>query len=70
MLGGKPYNQKYLITVEKRRVGNEESRSEFRKKKGADFVGHAVAQLVGALRYNPEGRGFDSLWCHWNVSLN
>ena len=21
---------------------------------------HAVAQLVGALRYNPEGRGFDS----------
>jgi hypothetical protein len=24
-------------------------------------VGHAVAQLVEALRYNPEGRGFDSL---------
>ena len=31
--------------------------------------GHAVAQLVGALRYKPEGRGFDSLWCHWNFSL-
>jgi hypothetical protein len=26
--------------------------------------GHAVAQLVEALRYKPEGRGFDSRWCH------
>jgi hypothetical protein len=24
------------------------------------FVGYAVAQLVQALRYKPEGRGFDS----------
>jgi len=24
--------------------------------------GHAVAQLVQALRYKPEGRGFDSRW--------
>jgi hypothetical protein len=24
--------------------------------------GHAVAQVVEALRYTPEGRGFDSLW--------
>jgi hypothetical protein len=31
--------------------------------------GHAVAKLVGALRYNPEGRGFDSRWCHWKFSL-
>jgi len=23
----------------------------------------------GALRYKPEGRGFDSRWCHWNFSL-
>ena len=30
---------------------------------------HAVAQLGEALRYNPEGRGFDSRWCHWNFSL-
>jgi len=22
-------------------------------------------QLVEALRYKPEGRGFDSRWCHW-----
>jgi hypothetical protein len=29
----------------------------------------AVAQLVEALRYKPEGRGFDSRWCQWNVSL-
>ena len=30
--------------------------------------GHAVAQLVGALRYKPEGRGFDSRWYQWNFS--
>jgi len=22
-----------------------------------------------ALRYKPEGRGFDSRWCHWIFSL-
>jgi hypothetical protein len=27
-----------------------------------------VAQLVEALRYKPEGRGFDSR-CHWNISF-
>jgi hypothetical protein len=33
------------------------------------FMVRAVAQLVEALRYKPEGRGFDSRWCHWNFSL-
>jgi len=28
-----------------------------------------VAQLVEALRYNPEGRGFDSRWLHRKFSL-
>jgi len=28
-----------------------------------------VAQLVEALRYKPEGCGFDSRWCHWIFSL-
>ena len=28
-----------------------------------------MAQLVEALRYKPEGRGFDSRLCHWNFSL-
>jgi hypothetical protein len=32
-------------------------------------MGHAVAQLVEALRYKPGGRGFDFRWCHWNFSL-
>jgi hypothetical protein len=32
-------------------------------------VAHAVGQLVEALRYMAEGRGFDSRWCHWNFSL-
>ena len=31
-------------------------------------MGNAVAQLVEALRYKPEGCGFDSRWCHWNLS--
>ena len=33
------------------------------------MVGHAVAQLVEAMCYKPEVRGFDSRWCHWNFSL-
>ena len=28
-----------------------------------------MAQYVEALHYKPEGRGFDSRWCHWNFSL-
>jgi hypothetical protein len=31
--------------------------------------GHAVAQLVEALRYKSEDRGFDSQWCLWNSLL-
>ena len=31
--------------------------------------GHAVSQLVEALRYKLEGRGFDYRWYHWNFSL-
>jgi len=31
--------------------------------------GHPMAQLVEALRYKSEGRGFDSRCCHWNFSL-
>jgi hypothetical protein len=31
--------------------------------------GHAVAKLFEALCYQPEDRGFDFRWCHWNFSL-
>ena len=31
-----------------------------------NLLGHAVAQLVEALHYKPEGRGFESRWCRWN----
>ena len=31
--------------------------------------GYAVAQLVQALRYKPEGRGFDFRWSPWNFSV-
>jgi hypothetical protein len=31
-----------------------------------DLWGHPVAQLVEAMRYKPEGRGFDSRCCHWH----
>ena len=33
------------------------------------LLGYAVAQLVEALRFKSEGRGFDSRWCHWNFLL-
>ena len=33
------------------------------------FVGYVVVQLVEALRYKPEGRGFEYRWSHWNFSL-
>jgi hypothetical protein len=29
-----------------------------------------VAQLIEALRYKPEGRGFDSRWYHWNFFID
>jgi hypothetical protein len=32
--------------------------------------GHAVAQLVEALRYWPEGRGFDFRLCHWEFFID
>ena len=31
---------------------------------GIKLGGFTVAQLVEALRYKLEGRGFDSRWCH------
>jgi hypothetical protein len=37
--------------------------------KHEDKACHAVAQRVKALLYKPEGRGFDSRWCHWNFLL-
>jgi hypothetical protein len=42
-----------------------------RAKNSVEYIheGHAVAQLVETLLYKPEGRGFDSRWCHWNFSL-
>jgi len=35
------------------------------------YILQTVIQLnvVKALRYKPAGRGFDSRWCHWNVSV-
>ena len=32
-------------------------------------MGQALTQLVKALRYKPQGRGFDSRWCHRKFSL-
>jgi hypothetical protein len=39
-------------------------RSKLFLKRG-DYI-TAVAQLVEALRYKPEGRWFDCRWNHWN----
>jgi hypothetical protein len=32
-------------------------------------MGSRDGVVVKALRYKPEGRGFDSRWCHWNFSV-
>jgi hypothetical protein len=32
-------------------------------------VGALGGAVFEAMRYKPEGRGFDSQWCHWNCSL-
>jgi hypothetical protein len=32
-------------------------------------LGARGGAVVEALCYKPEGRGFDSRWCHWNFSL-
>jgi len=34
------------------------------------WVDLRVAQVVEALCYNAESRGFDSPWCRWDLSLN
>jgi len=34
---------------------------------GTTHCNLAVAQLFDALRYKPEGRGFDSRWGHWDI---
>jgi hypothetical protein len=31
---------------------------------------HLCTRQIGALRYKPAGRGFDSRWCHWNFSVS
>jgi hypothetical protein len=33
------------------------------------YTGACSGVVVKALRYKPEGRGFDSRWCHWNFSV-
>jgi hypothetical protein len=38
--------------------------------KGSQRGTPLVAQLVAALRYKPEGRGFDSRWCHWKFFID
>jgi len=35
-----------------------------------EYVGHAVAQLVEALQFQPEGRGFYSRWYHWEFFID
>jgi hypothetical protein len=52
---------RHLIDARKMKAGNW-----LRFSVGLNLIWvHAVAQLVEALRYKPEGRGFDSRWCHW-----
>ena len=47
----------------------QKSLCPYKRTADCNISGHAVAKLVEALRYQPDGRGFDSRWCHWNFSL-
>jgi hypothetical protein len=35
-----------------------------------NVLGHAVSQLIEALHYTPDGRGFDSRWCQWDFFID
>ena len=37
---------------------------------GYQTPGHAVVQLVNAMCYKPEGRGFDYGWDHWKFFID
>jgi hypothetical protein len=50
-----------------KKLGDDQT--EYCRKFVFKSLGYAVAQLVEALPSNPEGRGFDSRWSHWDVSL-
>jgi hypothetical protein len=38
-------------------------------KNSVHFTAACGGAVFKALRYKPEGRGFDSRWCHWNFSV-
>jgi hypothetical protein len=62
---------KYMIVTVKNRQTKAElyvTTKNYKFQTVHGFEGHAVVQLVEALRYKPEGRGLDSQWCHWNFS--
>jgi len=60
--------QNFLIPFAKRKRQKRANSVTFRPEYYT-VKGHVVAHLVEALRYKPEGRGFDSQLCHWNFSL-
>jgi len=37
--------------------------------KETNYLFGLPAQLVEAMRYKPEGRGFDSCWFHWKFAF-
>ena len=57
------------ITLSKRLAASGEEHPIFFASNTTLMWGHAVAQLVEALRHKSEGRSFDSRWCYWNFSL-
>jgi hypothetical protein len=53
------------------RISNRQTVYDDAFNMGTEIVtmGHVVAQLVEAMRYTPEDRGFDFRWCNWNFSM-
>jgi hypothetical protein len=50
-------------------MGKHQPMEAFKFRVDYVYRGYVVTQLVEALCYKPEVRGFDSRWFHWNYSF-
>ena len=67
------YSQRTFLTSVLSAENKERNHSSRNRKDAATLCHllchHTGTQLVEALRYKKEGRGFDSRWFQWNFSL-
>jgi hypothetical protein len=61
-------DEENISALAKNDIKPENAKASARNKRHGKSKGNAVAQLVEALRYKPEGRTFDSRWCHFSLT--